>query len=69
MSEPLLMTVAEFAQLHHVSETTVRQCIASESDSYPPLKAKRVRKPGSKRSLVYITSEAARAWRDALADA
>lgn len=63
---PLLMTVAEFARLHMVSESTVRQCIASTSSAYPPLKAKRTR---GGQGRLYITAEAAAEWRAALADA
>lgn len=66
---PLLMTVAEFARLHGLGETTVRECIKGTSDSYPPLVVKRVRKPGSSKSRIYITAEQAADWRAALADA
>lgn len=64
-----MYSVADFAADHGVSESTVRDCIRGESAAYPPLKAKRVRRPGSKRSLIYITAEAAAEWRAALADA
>ena len=63
---PLLMTVAEFARLHMVSESTVRQCIVGTSSAYPPLKAKRTR---GGQGRLYITAEAAAEWRAALADA
>lgn len=66
---PLLMTVEEFARLHGVGESTVRKCIKGTSDSYPPLMVKRVRKPGSRKSRIYITAEQAAEWRAALADA
>lgn len=66
---PLMMTVADFARLHSVGETTVRECIAGTSDTYPPLTVKRVRKPGSSKSRIYITAEQAAAWRAALHDA
>ncbi|WP_276670246.1 hypothetical protein [Schaalia cardiffensis] len=62
---PLLMTVDDFARLHGLSSTTVRECIAGRSDAYPPLKTKRTR-TGRKR--VYITAEAAAEWRAALDD-
>ena len=63
---PLLMTVAEFARLHMVSESTERLCIAGTSSAYPPLKAKRTR---GGQGRLYITAEAAAEWRAALADA
>lgn len=63
---PLLMTVSEFARLHMVSESTVRQCIAGTSSAYPPLRAKRTR---GGQGRLYITAEAAAEWRAALADA
>lgn len=66
---PLLMTVAEFARLHGIGETTVRECIKGASDSYPPLMVKRVRRPGSTKSRIYITAEQAAEWRAALPDA
>ncbi len=53
MSQPLMMTVREFAALHHVSESTVECCIKGESTVYPALKVKRA---GRRR---YITAEAA----------
>lgn len=64
---PALMTVKEFAQLHGISETTVRECIAGISKNYPPLRAKRT-KPG-KGGLIYITAEQAAEWRTSLPDA
>lgn len=67
--EPLMMTIPEFARLHSVSEDVVRECIVGKSESYPPLRAKRVRKGDSKRSRIYITAEAAREWRAAINDA
>jgi len=66
---PLMMTPAEFARLHGISETTVRDCINGESQTYPPLNVKRVRKKGSAKSRIYITAEQAAAWRAALNDA
>lgn len=66
---PLMMSVTEFAALHGVGETTVRECIDGTSKSYPPLSVKRVRKPGSAKSRVYITAEQAAEWRAALPDA
>lgn len=65
MYAPLMMTVEKFAELHSVSKETVRRCIAGQSTSYPPLRAKRTR--GAK-YRVYITAEAAAEWRAALAD-
>jgi len=62
------MNVEEFARLHGISESTVRACIAGKSESYPPLVAKRVRKPGSKSSRIYITAEQAADWRSQLPD-
>lgn len=66
---PLMMTVRQFAALHNVSETTVRECIAGTSDTYPPLTVKRVRKPDSQTSRIYVTAEQAAQWRAALPDA
>jgi predicted transcriptional regulator len=66
---PLMMTVEQFAELHSVSETTVRSCIRGESDTYPPLNVKRVSKPGGGKSFIYITAEQAAEWRAALPDA
>lgn len=63
-STPLLMTVAEFAKLHGISESTVRKCIAGDSESYPPLSAKRA---GNGR--IYITTEQAAEWRASFQDA
>lgn len=65
----LMMTVAQFAEAHGISEQTVRRCIKGTSASFPPLFVKRVRKPGSDKSLIYITAEQATAWRNSLADA
>ena len=56
---PLLMTVAEFAKLHGLSESTGRKCIAG-----PPLSAKRA---GNGR--IYITTEQAAEWRASFQDA
>lgn len=69
MTAPLMMTVAQFADLHGISETTVRACIRGDSETYPPLVVKRVRKKGSNRSHIYITAEQAAQWRAALPDA
>lgn len=66
MPEPLMMTVRDFARLHGVGETTVRECIEGTSKNFPPLKAK---KSGGAKPRIYITAEAAREWREALADA
>lgn len=66
---PLMMTVAEFARMHSISEKTVRECINGTSPSFPPLAAKRARKSGSAKSLIFITSEAAAEWRALLPDA
>ncbi|WP_313280957.1 hypothetical protein [Timonella senegalensis] len=67
MNTPLMMTVSQFAELHNVSETTVRRCIAGTSESYPPLAAKR---GGTKKKpRIYITAEQAEAWRNALRNA
>lgn len=66
---PLLMSVREFAELHRISETTARECIAGTSETYPPLMVKRVRKGNSKKSRIYVTAEQAAAWRAALEDA
>ena len=63
---PLLMTIEQFADLHGISPTTVRRCIAGTSTTYPPLKAK---KSKGKRFLTYITAEAAAEWRNNLKDA
>ena len=59
--------VDEFARLHNVSETTVRECLAGVSKNYPPLRGKRT-KPG-RGGTVYITAEQAAEWRAALKDA
>lgn len=69
MTAPLMMTLKEFADLHGISETTARACMRGESDTYPPLPVKRVRRPGSTRSFIYVTAEQAAQWRDALPDA
>ncbi|HLR97221.1 MAG TPA: hypothetical protein VK053_22050 [Jiangellaceae bacterium] len=67
---PLLMTVRQFADLHGIGETTVRECIAGTSKSYPPLTVKRVKRKGSRTpGRLYITAEQAAAWRAALQDA
>ena len=66
MNQKLMMSVAEFAQLHGVGETTVREGIAGTSKTYQPLMAKRV---GKTKTRIYITAEQAAAWRDALDDA
>lgn len=66
---PALMSPDDFAKWHGIDRKTVDRCIAAASDSYPPLKAKRVRKPGSKVSRIYITAEAAAEWRANLKDA
>lgn len=64
---PLMMDVATFARLHGVSETTVRECLAGTSKTYPPLKAKRT-KPG-RGGRIHITAEQAADWRKRLSDA
>lgn len=66
---PLMMTIQEFADLHGIDPKTVYRCVDGISESYPPLRAKRARKPGSKKSRLYITAEAAAEWRAALPDA
>ena len=66
---PLMMSVEDFAKLHGISPDVTRECIRGESQTYPPLNAKRARKPGSKKSRLYITAEAAAEWRAALPDA
>lgn len=67
---PLMMSVAEFARLHGVGETVVRECIAGTSDVYPPLTVKRAKRAGTRgRGRIYITAEQAAAWRAALPDA
>ena len=71
MTDPtrLLYTVDELAATTGLSASTIRACIAGVSETYPPLRAKRVRKPGSKRSQIHITADAAREWLDAFPDA
>lgn len=64
---PLMMSVAKFAELHGISESVVRECIAGTSKNYPPLRVKRT-KPG-KGGLLYVTAEQAAEWRDSLPDA
>lgn len=64
---PLMMTVAEFAKLHSVGETTVRECLRGASKNFPPLMAKQVGTGKGKR--IYITAEQAAEWRAALRDA
>lgn len=64
---PLLMTVEEFARLHGISPTVVRECLRGEAQNYPPLKAKRT-KPG-RGGRIYITAEQAAEWRASLPDA
>lgn len=69
IQSPLMMSVAEFCRLHGIGETAARECINGTSKSYPPLSVKRVRKPGSAKSRIYITAEQAAEWRAALQDA
>jgi predicted transcriptional regulator len=64
---PLMMTVKEFARLHCIGETTVRDCLAGLSKNYPPLRAKRSQ-PG-RGGQIYITAEQAAEWRAALPEA
>lgn len=66
MNSPLMMTVEEFAMLHGISESTVRRCLRGDSDTYPPLAAKKV--GTKKRKRIYITAEQAAEWRAALKD-
>lgn len=60
---PLMMSLAEFAALHGISESTARQCANGVSENYPPLTA--VTTLGGKR-YKYVTAEAAAEWRASL---
>ena len=64
---PALMSIADFATWHGISESTVRDCLKGKAKNYPPLQAKRT-KPG-KGGLIYITAEQAAEWRANLPDA
>lgn len=64
---PALMSVAEFAKWHGLSESLVRECIDGKAKNFPPLRAKRT-KPG-RGGLLFITAEAAAEWRNQLPDA
>lgn len=66
MTEPLMMTLRQFAELHAISVETARRCIEGASTKYPPLKAK---KSGGVRPRIYITADAAKEWREQLQDA
>ena len=61
--ERLLMSPDDFARLNGIHRSAVMKCIHGTSKTFPPLKAKRV---GTR---YFITAEAAKAWRDRMADA
>lgn len=63
---PALMSVEDFARWHGISTSTVRECMAGTSKTFPPLRSKRSR---GKRRLVFITAEAAAEWRANFPDA
>lgn len=65
-----MMTPEDFARRNAVSRDTVERCINGKSKTYPPLKAKRVRAPGSRGpGRLYITAEAEQEWKNAIPDA
>ena len=65
-----MMTLDQFAERNGIHRKTAERCIKGESKTYPPLKAKRVKRPGSKGpGRLYITAEAEQAWKDAIPDA
>lgn len=68
-SPQLLYTVDTLAEVTGLSATTIRDCLAGRSKTYPVLKAKRIKKPGSKISRLYITRQQAEAWLAAFPDA
>ena len=65
----LLYSPAELAAATGISESSIRAAIHGTSASLPSLPAKRIRKPGSKRSQIKITADAAREWLEAIPDA
>ncbi len=70
MSDVSMMTLDQFAQRNAISRDTAERCMKSESDSYPNLVVKRVKKKGSKGpGRIYVTVEQEAAWRNALPDA
>lgn len=69
-ADRLLYTPAELATATGLSESTIRQAInATETTSFPPLAAKRIRRDGSPKTRLFITADAARAWLAAFPDA
>lgn len=67
--ERLLYTVDTLAEATGLSATTIRDCLANRSATYPALLGKRIKKDGSKISRLYITREQAEAWLAAFPDA
>lgn len=61
-AERLLYTVDSLAEATGLSATTIRDCLAGRSTTYPPLQAKRIKKKGSTTSRLYITRQQADAW-------
>lgn len=60
---PLMMSLRQFADLHGISYELATQCANGQPGNYPPLKVRRVGNPGSKRTRIYVTAEAAAEWR------
>ena len=70
MSGVSMMTLNQFAERNGINRKTAERCIKGESKTYPPLKVKRVRKPGSNGpGRIYVTAEAEQEWKDAIPDA
>lgn len=66
MSDISMMTLDQFAERNGISRRTAERCMKGESDSYPPLFVKKVQKPGSSKSRIYVTIEQERDWKDAI---
>ena len=65
-----MMTLNQFCARNGISRDVAEKCLKGESKSYPPLSAKRVKKPGSKGpGRIYVTAEQEQAWKDAIPDA
>lgn len=69
MPDRLAYNVAELSNATGISETVIRECIAGTSKTYPPLRVKRVKKPGSRISRIYITRAQAEDWLASFPDA
>ena len=70
MSGVSMMTLDEFAKRNAIHRRTAERCMKGEDTTFPPLKVKRVRKPGSNGpGRIYVTAEAEQEWKDAIPDA